>query len=235
MASAEFECGRFTLCLDLELIWGALDLFGPERFRSACEKEREEVIGRLLDLFVEFDISATWCALGHLFLDGCDSQSSRKHPEIVRPTHHWHPHDWFVHDPGGAEAEHPTFFGRSLIEKILDCPVPQEIGCHTFSHVVFGDEGCSRETALSEVHACVKLAREFGITMQSFSFPRNQVGHLDVLREYGFTCYRGPGPHWYEKPYLPKPVKRLAHLWDVLTAAQPPTVLPERTAEGLWN
>src|SRR5262249_26015979 len=81
----------------------------------------------------------------------------------------------------------------------------------------------------------VNVARKFGITMRSFAFPRNQVGHLDVLREYGFTCYRGPGPHWYEKPYLPKPVKRLAHLWDVLTAAQPPTVLPERTAEGLWN
>lgn len=231
----EFECGKFTLSLDLELIWGTLDLFGPERFRSVCEIEREEIVERLLDLFVEFDISATWCTVGHLFLDGCDPRTSHKHPEIIRPAHHWYQHDWFAHDPGGDEDEHPIFFGRSLIEKILDCPVPQEIGCHTFSHVIFGDNGCSRETALSEVSACVELAREFGIRMQSFAFPRDQVGHLDVLREYGFTCYRGAEPHWYEKSSLPKPVKRLAHLWDVLVAAQPPTVLPEQTEEGIWN
>jgi peptidoglycan/xylan/chitin deacetylase (PgdA/CDA1 family) len=233
--TGEVERGCFTLSLDLELIWGTLDLFGPERFRSACEKEREEVIDRLLALLVEFGISATWCALGHLFLDGCESRTPHKHPEIVRPAHRWHRRDWFVHDPGGSETEHPTFFGRSLIGKILNCPVPQEIGCHSFSHVIFGDDGCSRETALSEVSACVELARGLGIVMKSFAFPRDQVGHLDVLREYGFICYRGAEPHWYEKTTLPTPVKRLARLWEVLTAAQPPTVLPERTAEGMWN
>jgi hypothetical protein len=60
--------------------------------------------------------------------------------------------------------------------------------------VIFGDNGCSRETARSEVTACLELAREFGITMRSFAFPRDQVGHLDVLREHGFTCYRGAEP-----------------------------------------
>lgn len=229
-----FERGIFTISLDFELIWGTLDLFGPERFRSACEVERT-LIDRLLAEFVEFDISATWCTLGHLFLDRCNPKNGCKHPEIVRPTHAWCTGDWFEHDPGGSEETAPLFFGRSLIDKIRACPVPQDIGCHSFSHVIFGDEGCSRATATSELKECVRLAREQGIELRSFAFPRNQVGYLDILKEHGIICYRGPEPVWYEQPHWPEGVRRLARLWDVVTIATPPTVLPQKSKEGLWN
>src|SRR5690348_14395079 len=106
--------GVFTISLDFELIWGTLDHSGPEGFRRDCEAEREIVV-RLLDLLVEFDVSATWCILGHLFLDHCAAQDGVKHPEIVRPTHSWCPGDWFAHDPCGTEESAPTFYGRSLV------------------------------------------------------------------------------------------------------------------------
>src|SRR2546422_1688385 len=91
--------GVFTLSLDFELIWGTLDLFGPERFRRACEVERDLIIDRLLDLFVEFNVPATWCVLGHLMLDRCSTDNGRKHAEIVRPSHRWSRGDWFENDP----------------------------------------------------------------------------------------------------------------------------------------
>lgn len=232
---SKLERGVFTISLDFELIWGTLDLFGPERFRSACETERSIVIDRLLDLFVEFDVQATWLVLGHLMLDRCGSEDGKKHPEIVRPTHSWHRKDWFEHDPGGSEHEASIFLGRSLIEKIRVCPVPQEIGCHSFSHVIFGDPGCSAETAASEIEASLTAARSLGVEMQSFAFPRNEVGHLDVLGKHGFTCYRGPEPQWYERRNVPAAVKRVVRLLGVLAAAEPPVVLPEKTESGLWN
>ena len=231
----KLDRGVFTISIDFELIWGTLDLFGPERFRAACERERNVVVERLLDLLVEYDVSATWCVLGHLMLDGCSIEGGRKHPEITRPAHAWVRSDWFEYDPCENEDNAPMFYGRSLVEKIRACPVPQEIGCHSFSHVIFGDPGCSRETAESELLACVRAARELGIEMRSFAFPRNEVGHVDLLREYGFACYRGAEPHWYEKVELPLTVKRLAHLWNVITAAKPPVVLPRLTEDGLWN
>jgi peptidoglycan/xylan/chitin deacetylase (PgdA/CDA1 family) len=224
------ERGVLTISLDFELIWGTLDLFGPERFRRACEVERE-AIPRLLDLFAEYDVPATWCILGHLFLDRC----AGGHPETVPPAHAWCRGPWFAHDPAGTETSHPTFYGRSLVERIRACPVPQEIGCHTFSHAIFGDSGCSRETAHSELAACVEVARAAGLTLTSFAFPRNSVGYLDVLRDFGFRCYRGPEPHWYERRLGPGLLRRLAHLWEVVTAAEPPTVLPEPAGPGLWN
>jgi peptidoglycan/xylan/chitin deacetylase (PgdA/CDA1 family) len=225
----------FTLSLDFELIWGTVDHGGPERFRRACEIEREEVIERLLALLAEFEIPATWCIVGHLFLASCAPTDGVKHPEIVRPTHGWAHGEWFEDDPCGNEQTDPIFYGDTLIEKIMACAVPQEIGCHTFSHVIFGDEGCSRTTAASELDACVRLADERGVELQSFAFPRNSIGHLDVLREYGMLCYRGPEPVWYEHTAAPRVMKRLGHLADVLSARRPPVVVPELGAEGVWN
>jgi hypothetical protein len=129
----------------------------------------------------------------------------------------------------------PIFYGRDLIQKIRDCPVPQEIGAHSFSHVIFSEDVCSPETAASELAACVAVARQQHVNLASFVFPRNQVGHLSLLREYGFSCYRGPEPAWYEGSNWPSPLRRLAHLSEVLTAAEPPVVLPKREKDGLYN
>lgn len=227
------ERGVFTLSLDFELIWGTLDLELPG-FREACERERAEVVDRLLALLAEFEIPATWCTLGHLFLERCSPVDGRKHPEIVPPTHEW-AGDWFAKDPCGNEESDPIFYGRSLVDKILACPVAQEIGCHSFSHPIFGDPGCSRDTAASELAECVRLATERGIELRSFAYPRNRVGHLDVLREHGVTAYRGPDEVWYEDDRYPGPLKRIGHILDVLIARRPPVVLPEETLPGLWN
>ena len=221
--------GVFTLSLDFELIWGTLDR-GPDTFREACELERSVVVGRLLALLAEFEISATWCTLGHLFLDSCAPREGRKHPEIVPPSQ-----DWFERDPCGTEESDPIFYGKSLVDHVLACPVPQEIGCHSFSHPMFDDPSTSRATAASELAECVRLAAERGLELRSFAFPRNRVGHLDVLREHGFTAYRGPDEAWYEDPRWPRPVKRLGHLLDVVLARRPPVVVPREALPGLWN
>lgn len=226
--------GVLTISLDMELIWGTLDLYGPQRFHESCLLARE-AIERLLALFVEFEVSATWCVLGHLFLDRCEAVDGCRHPEIIRGGQTANGLDWFEHDRGGDEVTGPTFYARSLVEQIRDCAVPQEIGSHTFSHVIFGDPGLSREAAESELAECVRLADEMGISLQSLAFPRNSIGHLDVLREQGFTCYRGPDETWAERRGLPGKLKRLMNLASVLLATTPPVVTPTLTESGLWN
>ena len=226
--------GIFTLSLDFELIWGSLDKHGPELLRGACERERDEVFERLLGLLEEHEIEATWCVLGHLMLGSCQPVDGLKHPEIARPHPTGQHGDWFEHDPGGDERTFPTFYGRSLVERLLRSGVPQEIGCHSFSHVIFGGNGCSRDAAESEVRACVRLARQLGITLRSFAFPRNKVGHLDVLREHGFACFRGPEPTWHRGGGAQGASRQAGHLIDVISARRPPVVVPERV-NGLVN
>jgi peptidoglycan/xylan/chitin deacetylase (PgdA/CDA1 family) len=223
--------GAFTLSLDFELIWGTVDIAGVEGFQAACLFERARIVDDLLALLDEFEIPATWCVVGHLFLDRCDGE----HADLKRPTHAWQRGDWFEADPGGKEDGRSVFLGKSLVEKILSCPTKQEIGFHSFSHVIWGDPGCSREVAESEIRACVDAAAWTGTRPVSFVFPRNRVGHLDVLAEYGIRVFRGPGPRWYERDENPGPLGRLAHLAEVALGRPAPTVLPVATAPGLVN
>jgi peptidoglycan/xylan/chitin deacetylase (PgdA/CDA1 family) len=220
------ERGVFTISLDFELLWGTRDKYGPGRFERACKIEREQVIDRLLNLLVEFEMQATWCVVGHLMLDHCACENGVKHKEIIPPRHAWHP-DWFAHDPCSDEESSPLYYGRKLIEKIQRCPVQQEIGSHTFSHVIFGDPGCSEETARSELAACVDAAKKIGIEMQSFVFARNSIGYLHLLPEFGFRCYRGREPQQRNQRFL--------RFLTVLAATDPPVVLPEQVEDDLWN
>ncbi len=225
------SCGAFTLSLDFELLWGTQDLVGPEGFKNACLFERRRVLDDLLALLHEFEIAATWCVVGHLFLDQCDG----KHADLARPSHAWLRNDWFHHDPGGHEDSDSLFLGKSLVEKILACRTGQEIGFHSFSHVIWGDPGCSREVAESEMRACLAASRWVDSPKVSFVFPRNRVAHLDVLAANGMRVFRGPGPRWYERDDRPGPLGRLAHLFEVALGTPAPTVLPEATPEGLVN
>ena len=225
------ERGAFTLSLDFELIWGTQDIAGPGGFRKACLLERKRIIDDLLALLDEFEIPATWCTVGHLFLDACDG----RHSDLARPTHAWLKADWYQHDPGGGENNESVFLGKSLVAKILACPTKQEIGFHSFSHVIWGDPGCSREVAESEIKACEAAAAWTLSRPISFVFPRNQVGHLDVLAAHGIRVFRGPGPRFYERDENPGLVGRLAHFLEVLAGTPAPTVMPETTKEGLVN
>jgi hypothetical protein len=229
VTAIRFPRGVFTLSLDFELIWGTLDLFGPDGFRDACLRERAGVVDRLLALLVEHGISATWLTVGHLMLERCAGPA---HPDIVRPAHAWSRGDWFREDPGGVEATAPLFFARSLIERIRACPVPQEIGGHSFAHVIYGDPGCSRAAAESDLDALVAAAAGMGLSLESFSFPRNRVGHQDALLPRGFKVFRAPEPGWHFEARSPL-VRRLGHLADVVLARRPPAVFPRREPDGL--
>jgi peptidoglycan/xylan/chitin deacetylase (PgdA/CDA1 family) len=229
-----FATGVFTLSLDFELIWGTRDYAGTETFRRACEIERAIVIDRLVALFSRFDLSATWCIVGHLFLDRCEVVRGQKHPDVRRMDPPASGVDWFADDPASDERSAPTFYGRDLVRRIRECAVPQEIGSHTFSHVVFDHPRCTRAVAESEIGKCVSIARAESVELRSFAFPRNRVAHLDVLQQQGFKAYRGPEPHWYDASWMPPPGKRIAHLSSFIARTCPPVVLPLRQS-GLWN
>ena len=106
-------------------------------------------------------------------------------------------------------------------------------GSHSFSHPIFGDPGCSRAAAESDLSRCVALADELGVKLDSFVFPRNQSGHVDLLASHGFTCWRPIEPAWFLSRRVPRPVGRLGHLAEVVAARTPPTVMPSVDEHGL--
>lgn len=211
--TVELPTGIFTISLDFELIWGTLDKPKARRFRRLCAIERAEVIDGLLSLFAEYNVSATWCTVGHLFLDHTKNAAGMR----------------------SAEADAPIFYGRDLVEKIRNCAVPQEIGSHSFTHMIFDDPSCTPSMAEGELTASAKLARDMGVQMTSFAFPRNRIAHLDLLPRHGFTAYRGKDLSWYQRVEKRRWFHRLGHLLDMFAATAPTPGLPVWHEEGIWE
>jgi hypothetical protein len=225
--------GAFVLSLDVELVWGSFTHTSPAEFNRRYPDLRR-VIASLLGLLAELEIPATWAFVGHLFLSECEKDADgRTHPEVVRPSFPWYPHDWLSCDPGTSRAADPLWYGDDLVDAAAACEVQQEIGSHSFSHIHFGDPACTAEAARSDLNACVELADRRDITLRSFVFPRNSEGHHELLREFGFTCFRGVDPNWYRR--VPGAARRIAHLVDDALGVAPPVSVAHEALPGLWN
>ena len=224
--------GIFMISLDTELAWGTFDKMGHMRYRTDLERVRG-VITAILELFTRLDVSATWDCVGHLFLDHCQPINGIKHPQLVRPAQTPFGGDWFKYDPATDAKRAPAWYGKDIVEQILSVQPAQEIGCHTFSHVVITDGNCSRDCLASELLACQELADQMKIVLRSFVFPRNKEGYHDLLAKHGFTTYRGPAPLWYVS--WPGPIRKMAYLLDHWLALPPPVVSPHWHEAGLWD
>jgi len=176
--------GTVVVSLDAELAWGYHDV---DPLPTAKFENARESWEWLVDVFEEFSVPATWAIVGHLFLRECDG--AHVHPAASD--------GWFRRDPGGSADDHPLWFGPDLVRAVLDSSVDHEIASHSLSHVEFGAETTTRAVAEAEVRACVEIAEKWGIDLESFVFPRNRIGHLDVLAEYGFRNYRSRGRRWF--------------------------------------
>jgi peptidoglycan/xylan/chitin deacetylase (PgdA/CDA1 family) len=176
----------FIISLDVELLWGFI-LNPNSKVISLLENDDKKGRGNiniLLSLFERYNIPATWAVVGHLFLDRCSRENGVPHHAMPRFKD-----DWYSADPCSDIRQDPLYYGRDIIEKVISSPVGHEIGYHSFSHILFSE--CAREVAEAEVKEGVKLAKGLGITLKSFVFPYNAIGHVDVLRECGFEIFRG--------------------------------------------
>ena len=182
----ELNKPTFIISLDTELIWGytAYPASDAVRLLKNDDTKGRGCVDTLLDLFKKHNIPATWAVVGHLFLDHCECEDGIPHKDMPRFKE-----DWYSVDPCTDIQRDPLYYGKDIVGKILSNRIEHEIGYHSFLHVVFSE--CSREVAEAEIKEGIKLAKEFGITFNSFVFPENKIGHIDVLKENGFKIYRG--------------------------------------------
>ena len=177
----------FIISLDVELLWGyvATPTHNAVRLMKNDDKKGRDCIDTLLALFEKRNIPATWAVVGHLFLDHCEKEGGIPHKNMPRFKE-----DWYHCDPCTDIKRDPLYYGRDIVEKILSNRIEHEIGYHSFSHVVFSE--CNREVAEAEIKEGIKSAKKkIGITLKSFVFPDNEIGHVDILKENGFKIYRG--------------------------------------------
>jgi peptidoglycan/xylan/chitin deacetylase (PgdA/CDA1 family) len=218
------EFGALVISLDFELHWGVRD------HAPATGAYRPNLLGvwsvvpRMLELFEEFGIAATWATVGFLFARSRQDRewlAPSTRPRYADPR--LSPYDEPV---GDGEADDPLHYAPSLIERIRATP-RQEIGTHTFSHYYCLESGQDRETFRADLESAVRAARRDGIELRSIVFPRNQhnPAYDDLLKDAGIVCYRGNPRGWMYRVATraeQRPAVRAARLLDAYVAVAGP-------------
>ena len=77
---------------------------------------------------------------------------------------------------------------REAYQRILDSPVHQEIGIHTYSHI--DALKCDAVKFEEDVRRCLN-SLGLDTAPRAFVFPWNRENHFEVVRALGFRSYRG--------------------------------------------
>jgi hypothetical protein len=197
--------GALTISIDLEILWGIWDKPISRRALRGAEFERE-ICARLLGLFRRYDAAVTWAIVGRLLDD------SRGFDGLIGPRRFWYAPD--------------------VIELIQADRIKHEIGSHTFSHVDFGST--PREHLAEDLERARQVHRARGLAFDSFVFPRNHVGHLDLLKSAGLRVFRSTDEgllRWAEN-HVPR-ARALLNIAEKALALPSPVVRPLHHENGL--
>ncbi len=203
--------GSLCISIDLELAWGVWDKpsAATADYHKRCAEHEGAIVDRLLALFEKHEVCATWAIVGRLLERDGEAVKSTRYGERI----------WYAPD---------------IIEKIANARVAQEVGSHSHAHVYF--EETAREAVRDDLLAAKAVHAQHGLDFTSFVFPRNQVAHLDVLREAGIQVFRSADQGWFidVKSRFGKTAGRVANLMDKVMPIPPTAVSPERQ-DGLTD
>lgn len=207
--------GTLIVSLDFELFWGMQDCVELSRYADHVLGGRE-AIPKLLRLFENHGIHATWATVGFQFAGSKGELLAflpGQRPEYENPAHSTYR---CLEKIGEDEETAPCFFAASLLKKIAACP-GQEVASHTFSHYYCREKGQTPEQFRADMTAAKRIAEAGGYSLTSVVFPRNQTKpqYVSVLRELGFTAYRDEENDWIHEKVGFVPLKRLLRLADV--------------------
>lgn len=223
------------ISLDFELFLGVADSRTLTNYRQNIEGEWE-AIPRMLALFRQYGIQATWATVGMLmcrdYAQWCEIRPSML-PGYFRQK-------CSTYSLDAAACEYPKlFFARPLVEQILATP-GQELATHTYSHFYCGEKGATLEQFIADLACAQAIASDMGVRYRSLVFPRNQVlkEFVAALPKVEIQVYRGNPDHWlyrdghFAPGGLAGRVVRFADTWLPLSGAH---VTHAETANELTN
>lgn len=208
---------RVVVSVDFERRWGVHHRLGlnGDAYRAHLENTYPVVSG-MLELFRARGIRATWAAVGALACRDWDEyfQRAPRSPAYQNPA--------LAISPRYAELDRDgrLHFAPDLLRMVHATP-GQDLGTHTFSHLLMGEPGVTAEDVQADLEAVARISRErFGAAPVSLVFPRNQWAFLTVVRSCGIRIWRGNETGWYydcNETSKSRPVARARRLLDAVT------------------
>ena len=192
------EHGTMVISLDFELIWGVLDREEPLEYKENVLGGRE-AIPRILSLFDEYGIHATWGVVGMACLDDIDSCREKK-PNVL-PEYYDESFSPYMKFDKLEQYDRNLLFAKDLIEKISDTD-GQEIASHTYSHYYCSEQGQTMDSFEKDLMMAKEAMSAFVSHMSSLILPRNQFNeeYATTIKSAGFQNYRGNEAAWFYSP-----------------------------------
>lgn len=193
--------GALVVSLDFELAWGVIDGLGIHKGYEKNLFGARDAIPRILDLFNEFGIAATWATVGFLFAESAEELLEHAPPPGLRPNYENPRLDPYRITVGDSERDDPLHLAPSLIRQIASTP-RQEIGSHTYSHYLTMEQGSVAEAFHADLQSATSIASSKGIQLRSLVIPRHQTRRdfLPIYAKNGFDVHRGNEPNWLNEP-----------------------------------
>jgi hypothetical protein len=223
------------ISLDFELHWGRFDKI-PLSGSLDYYREARHAIPRMLDLFEQNGIHATWATVGSLMAE--NEEEWRHYAPIHQPSYQHSRYSAYLWFDSQDRIYEEALFAPDLVKQVVDCP-HQEIGSHTFSHYYTCEMGQNGEQFRADLQAAKRIARDkFGLGLESLVFPRNQVDlpSLKIIEEEGFKTARTNPKDWYWRDTQRENlIKRLFRTGDTLVPLGEKTSypLPPKNREGV--
>lgn len=192
--------GILVISLDFELYWGVRDKIALDQYSRNLLGVRS-VIPRLLDIFGEYGIHATWAVVGLLACDDLNELVGylpKSLPAYINKN--LSPYEDLLRI-GKCEMEDFFHYGASLIRLIFNNK-GQELGSHTFGHYYCMEDGQDIDAFREDLIAAVNLFdKKYDVKIRSLIFPRNQIreDYIGVCIEQGIVAYRGNQKNWLYK------------------------------------
>jgi len=184
------QSGALVISLDFELHWGVRDQFAfRENYTKHLEGART-VTPKLLRMFHDYDVAATWATVGFLFARSKSELESFFPP--IKPDYKNKDLDPYAETFGKDEQGEPLHYAASLIQQILETP-KQELSTHTFCHYYCLEEGQTAEAFRADLESAIAIAKTWNLELKSIIFPRNQLNpsYNSILHDLGIKIYRG--------------------------------------------
>ena len=205
-----------TISLDFELHWGRFDKYPVEKCLSYYSETRK-VIPKILELFENHGVHATWAAVGGLMAENVEEW--RHYSPKVLPSYEEKGFSAYSWLDSQKEIFPETLFAPQLVKEILQTK-GQELGCHTYAHYYTCEKGQELAQFREDLKAAQNLAEQkFNTKLESLVFPRNQYDPqvLQVAWEEGFRTLRSNPADWFWKHTEERSfVKRLFRTGDTL-------------------
>jgi hypothetical protein len=181
------HAGAVIISIDFELRWGMRHVLGDASHRyDGCIRRAPQAAALLLDELLRRKLRATWAAVGALACSGWDEYWARA-PDSPAYA------DTSLRIGRAIQRLDPTgelHFCRPELLSIANAP-GQELGCHTFSHLLCGRPGSTVGDLDRDLSACTALWQElFGRGPVSFVYPCNEQRWTARLSSHGVRVVR---------------------------------------------